>query len=165
MKKLGKFVTMCSAGALVGAGLYYWRKMTNVPQEDGERIQRLHCYYDITARWVENNQDGLKIGDYLNEKGIHKIGIYGNGRIGIMLYKELKDSDIAVEYFVDKEALEDHPTIDGVVVTSPDRVAVSAETDAIIVTPVFAMEEIEKVLRKSGYKKDILSLTICLYEM
>lgn len=132
---------------------------------DSPRYYRLECYYDIMTRWMELKMNHESIADHLKGQGIHKIGIYGHGKVGILLYQDLAETGIKVQYFLDEQAESDFESIDGILVTSPTRLPTMIDTDAIIVTPSFAFDEIESVLKKKGYDKLILSLSHLLYQV
>lgn len=53
------------------------------------------------------NRNSKKISDYLYNKSIRRIAIYGMGILGRQLYEELKISDIEVCFVIDKREIEE----------------------------------------------------------
>lgn len=168
-KEIRKLLT---GGTLVcGAsyGLYKW--ISNAKSDDEEdiadsyRYRRLECYYDIMTKWMELKLHHISIAEYLKKQGIQKIVIYGHGKIGILLYQELVQDGIKVEYFLDGVIQPDYCSIDNTLVTILKRLPAHIETDAMIVTPSHDFKEIKKGSRKEGYAKPILSLSHLLYQV
>ncbi len=57
--------------------------------------------------WMTINRNSKKISDYLYNKSIRRIAIYGMGILGRQLYEELKISDIEVCFVIDKREIEE----------------------------------------------------------
>lgn len=165
MKKLGFII-----GTALGGGLGYlagnWKKESEPEEAEEEKHVRLVAYYDILTRWMTNKQDGLNIADYLTKKGYRKVAIYGHGKIGILLYGELREkADLKVECFIDTMTEEKFKSIDGIFSLPIFEVDLYKQVDAIIVTPTFVYEVVEKDLRAQSYQGDILRLDSILYDM
>lgn len=166
--------TLVSGSILAGSasyGFYKWiskRKDDKTKEEnivDSYRYRRLECYYDIMTKWMELKLHHISIAEYLKRQGIHKIVIYGHGKIGILLYQDLVRDGIKVEYFLDGEIQPDYQSIDNTLVTILKRLPTHIETDAMIVTPSHDFKKIEKGSKKEGYGKPILSLSHLLYQV
>lgn len=109
--------------------------------------------FSVMKDWCLILQKDRHIADYLIEKKIEKIAIYGLGDIGAALYNELKNTPIKVVCGIDKS--EFYLTEDINVITPGDEIPGSI--DAIIVTPIMSYEDICKLLKaKTGAK--ILSI-------
>ena len=63
-----------------------------------------HDGFVMLKRWMENRNAGKTFADYIHEYGYRTLGIYDAGELGRLLYEEIKDSDITVKYFVDRNA-------------------------------------------------------------
>lgn len=113
--------------------------------------------YDL---WLMNIQNQKKIDEYLLNKGIYRIAIYGMSYLGTRLFYELKDSLVKVVCGLDKNS---DIRVVGLDVKKPDC-AETEEIDAVIVTALFTYDEIEKNLKKVGYKK-IIAFDELLYEL
>lgn len=110
-------------------------------------------------QWMITKQEGKSVTDYFLRENINSIAIYGMSFVGERLYDELKDSNIEVKYAIDRKADRIYSDVD--VITSDEMFE---EVDAIVVTPVFYYEEIEKLLSK---KTDIaiISFEDILYSL
>ena len=60
--------------------------------------------FTTLKKWMENRNAGKTFVEYFHEYGYKTIGIYDAGDLGRMLYEEVKDSDITVKFFVDRNA-------------------------------------------------------------
>ncbi len=115
-------------------------------------------------RWLENKNAGKSFVDFFREYGCSSIGIMDAGEIGRILYGEIKDSDIKVKWFVDRNA-EGIDNIDGIPVRLMRDVFTLEDVDIICVSPVFDYEALSNYL----VRNDPMIRTICLkdavYEM
>lgn len=164
MKKVGKIMALGAVAALAVKWKSIIKWIKSLSQDETESHVRLQCYYDIMTRWMQNKQEGLHIGDYLRERGIQKVAIYGHGKIGLLLYEDLISENIKVVCFIEKGPMEPYQSVDNTPVTSVERNENIGE-DAVIITPSFDKEYIEKNLRKNGWNSEILSFSSLLYEM
>ena len=57
-------------------------------------------------RWLENRNANKTLVDYFHRYGYKTIAIYGAGDLGRLLYEEIKNSDIQVKYFIDRNGKE-----------------------------------------------------------
>lgn len=131
-------------GLLVGCsgGITYCLKRKQ-RIKSGNDCNRLNGYYETLAQWLTNIQNGLHVEDYLKEKGVQTVAIYGMGELGILLYNELKDStDIQVLYGIDQSGVS---AIDDFDVYYPEDDLPDA--DLVIVTPISYMDEIVSKLK------------------
>jgi hypothetical protein len=169
MKK-GTKIALASSG-VIGVLAYSFHKLQSIGEnkktdtEDTLGYRRLECYYDIMTKWMELQMNGESVAAYLEKQGIHKVGIYGHGKVGILLYQDLVKDGMQIEYFLDCQAEQDFVSVDNTLVTAPKRLPLSVETDAIIVTTAYDFDEIEKNLKKEGYHNAILSLSQLLYQV
>lgn len=175
MKRAGKVVSsLLVAGAAFSSG--YLMKATRAVRGKAEEeksssaeLNRLNVCYDMLTRWMTNEREGLQIGKYLEGKGIHNVGIYGHGKVGILLYQTLKEEGIPVTYFSDIMTIKKFNGIDGVIHIPPQDMN-KIPVDAIIITPCWDTEEIisgmEKILKKASFDvKYILPLNALLYDL
>lgn len=54
------------------------------------------------SEWMDKELDGKHIADYLEERDIHEIAIYGMGHLGRILLKVLSGTEIRVKYVIDR---------------------------------------------------------------
>ena len=90
---------------------------------------------------------------------LFRSAIYGMKELGERLLDELKDSEVEVKYIIDKKADMMYADVDIVTPEEP-----LDEVDAIVVTAIHYMDEIEEMLeQKVDYP--ILSLTEIVEEV
>ncbi|MBY6916659.1 hypothetical protein FDB64_14085 [Clostridium botulinum] len=117
-------------------------------------------YYNITNTWVKIKNDGLGLENYFYKNDIKTVAIYAAGELGTRVYEELKNTNIEIKYFTDKKVIDNNAVMEfnGISIVNINNYKEKNEVDAIIVTPTFYMESIEKYLKKSGITKPIISL-------
>ena len=92
-------------------------------------------------QWIIDKQNGKDLREFFLENGYKEIAIYGMSYLGERLLDELDGTDIAVKYAIDRNADNIYAPCE---VVKPDDILSSV--DAIIVTPVFYFDEIERQL-------------------
>lgn len=146
------------AGAAVGAGA--------VAKTIGDSTQKAQTMSDkhlalflMMNQWVAVKQEGKSLTEYFENNNYHSIAIYGMSYAGERLLEELKNSSIEVKYGIDKNASGIYSDIE--LVTVDDKLE---EVDAVVVTPIFFFDEIEKEL-SDKINCPIISLEDILYEV
>jgi prephenate dehydrogenase len=114
-------------------------------------------------RWLENRNEGKTFVDYFKKCRFRKIAIYGAGDMGKLLYAEIKDSDIEVLFFVDRNA-EGIREMDGIPVVTIDRISKMPEVDIIVITPAGNFDAISQALAKTVPSARTISLKEAVYE-
>lgn len=89
--------------------------------------------------FLEKVQSGISIEKHLKARGYHTVAIYGMGRLGKLLYREIKNITI---YEIDKNKKAVYG--EGMDLKAPDDELPSA--DLIIITTVYEKEEIRRHL-------------------
>ena len=113
--------------------------------------EELFRYFD---KWMKNRENNYTIDKYLNKMNITRIAIYGYGVLGKHLYFELKQSNISIEWIMDKNVkLSD----ENIVVKTPNEIGTMPKVDLIIIASGSSSEEIEKFLMLNGFE-NIVSL-------
>lgn len=162
MKKIVKTGLTLLLGGSVGAGLgaaitgKISAKSTN---KKSEKVDKFKTYYNMLNQWLLLKQEGKSLEDYFIESNIKTIAIYGMGEMGNRLYDELKNSKVEVKYAIDKEAESIYSELD--VRKLEDGMPF---VDAVIVTAVFAFEDIKNELA-SSVDYQIISLEDVVYEV
>ena len=110
-------------------------------------------------QWVRVKQEGKSVADYLKRNNFTTVAVYGMSYVGERFIKEVKNSKIQVAYGIDRNAGGIYADIE--VVTPDDHLK---EVDAVIVTSIFFMNEIERAL-SAKLSCPILSLEDILYEL
>lgn len=140
MKKVNISILSVLAGGVLGAGLIGIKAIKKVYNEKAN-TNKFRSLFHLMSQWVKVNQDGKRVIDFFEEKGYKKIAIYGMGYVGEILNDEFRDSNITVEYGIDKNADSIYADVDVISVNDP-----LMEVDAVVVTAITYFEEIEKEL-------------------
>ena len=123
------------------------------------RTNKFKKYFDLLDKWLGTIEKGKDISDFFRKYHYSKIAIYGMGVLGRHLYYALKETDIDVIYAIDQNQQINSQGLK--TYTMQDKLP---KVDAIVVTPVFAFEEIEsKLSQKAEYP--IVSLEEVIYEI
>lgn len=144
MKKILLVASSFLGGILTGAGLNFKKIFKEKDDEllwQKRRADKNAVLIDIFASWMKIKQEGKSLKVYFEEKGYKKIAIYGMHYLGECLVRELKDSDIVIEYAIDRNAKGINSGIQCI-----DMSGEFTKVDAVIVTPVQSFFEIEEEL-------------------
>lgn len=120
------------------------------------------CFVTL-KRWLENRNQNKTFIEYFHQYGYCSIAIYGAGDLGKLLYEEIKKSDIAVKYFVDRNA-EGIREIDGIPVVPISEMNDMEEVDVLVITPLGNYNAICQSLAKQMPKMRTISLREAVYE-
>ncbi|MDD2972730.1 MAG: hypothetical protein PHE02_11440 [Lachnospiraceae bacterium] len=128
------------AGAAV-SGVVCTKTSNKIITQNSKKVDKFRVYYEVLNQWLALKQEGKGIAVYLSEKGYRTIAIYGMGELGNRLKSELDKTDISIKYCLDKESvcLDEHQNV-------IDFDAKLPSVDLIIVTAMFAFDEIEEEL-------------------
>ncbi|MBD5489849.1 MAG: glycosyltransferase [Lachnospiraceae bacterium] len=112
----------------------------------GEEVKNLfiqqrkeHIMYEFMNRWLELKQRGVELSTFFSRQRIQTIAIYGIHHVGERLYDELKESEVKVAYFIDR-----NPKMLEIPVLRPDEIL--DQVDAVVITPIFDFLEIKDSL-------------------
>lgn len=103
---------------------------------------RLKCYNHILYQWNRALQCGCSVKDYLRERDIQTIAIWGRGNICKLLLQELKDS-ITVENII--ESCPIVTEYENIPVIAPDKI--SQNVQIVIVIPSFDLKRIKNLIK------------------
>jgi len=106
-----------------------------------EQVNKFKKYFDVTNKWIHLKNEGVILADYFKKNGWMHIAIYGMGKLGNRLLEELKDSEVVVDYGIDRNT--------DCVCSDIEIREISAElptVDVIVVTPFLEYDEIEEEL-------------------
>lgn len=124
-----------------------------------ERINKFKNYYSMLNQWLMLKQEGKSLEEYFVNNKYKTVAIYGMGEMGNRLYDELKNStQINVSYAIDKDAAGVTSNIE--IKTLNDKLDY---VDAIIITPIFAFEDVKNELSKS-VSYPLISLDTIVFE-
>lgn len=140
MRKITISVLSVLSGILLGGGcaIYFNEKLA---KEKLNKVDKFKGYYNMLNQWLSLKNDGKSLVDYFITNNYKNIAIYGMGEMGIRLMEELENSSINILYGIDKEAGSTYSDIDVLYIDDDLK-----QVDVIVVTSIFAFEEIEKQL-------------------
>lgn len=151
-------------GSLAAVGGILWKSKKSIEKLNTMK-ERFKEYYTVTNQWIHNKNEGRSLINYFKENNYNTIAIYGMGELGTRLYEELKDSDIKIAYFIDKNADEIYYGVDEITTVGLDDMDSQEKVDAIVVTPFYDFDEIEEKLQEYDMESDIISLEDIIYEI
>lgn len=123
------------------------------------KINKFKKYYGMLNVWLSLKQENKTLATWFEENGYKNIAIYGMGEMGNRLYEELRDTNINVAYAIDRDVNGIYSSLS--VYEQEDDLP---EVDAIVVSAVFAFDEIAAELKKSC-SYPVISLEDIVYEM
>lgn len=138
MKKIIHGLLGAVLGLTAGAGAMTYISNKTIGERD-KKIDKFKLYYNALNQWLNIKQCGKSIEKYFVENNYKTIAIYGMGEMGNRLYEDLKNSGVTVKYAIDKKADETFSEVE--VLSLEDELP---EVDVIVVSAIFAFEEIEK---------------------
>lgn len=124
-----------------------------------KKVSRLRSYYNMLNQWLVLKQEGKSLEKYFIDNNYKTIAIYGMGEIGTRLYEDLKNTNIEIRYAIDQNVAGTYSDLEVL-----DKDGELAEVDVVVVTPIFAFDEIEKELSER-VDFPIVSLEDVLYEV
>lgn len=98
-------------------------------------------FYGLLVKWVKIKQKNINISSYFISEKVKHIAIYGMKELGQLLYDELINTEIHIDYVIDK-----NPKIqtDSRLISPENELP---EVDMIVVTAIFYYEEIRGFLQ------------------
>lgn len=108
---------------------------------DNNKYIKFKQYYNILNQWIWLKHNNISIESIFLKAGYKSVAIYGMGEIGWRLFEELENTDVSVLYGIDNSLSESDNEL--IIVTPEDNLQ---QVDAIIVSSVFAFEEIREKL-------------------
>jgi len=101
-----------------------------------------------------------KMAGYFEHNGYERIAVYGMTPLADCLYEELKDTDVHIEYFIDKNFDKSgEPTRAGIDVVGIEGAIIHGNIDVIIVTVISQIDNIKKSLRHVGIEIPIIPIS------
>lgn len=127
--------------------------------------EKYEIYYSTAMQWLVNKNEGKSISSYLEKRGCKTVAIYGAKDFGELVFQELKNSNIEVLYFIDRNVPSLAYSEECVPIIGLDLLYKEPPVDFIIVTPVFDYKNIQKSLLGISKHSFVLSLEHLLYNL
>lgn len=109
-------------------------------------LRRKASFYSLLYRWMEMKLAGEGAAERLMQMGYQSVAIYGAGNHGRLLYEDIKNSEVEVRYFIDKNK-NSMPECGLTVYTMDEELP---EVDVIIITPYLEQQTIVQELKQKG---------------
>ncbi len=130
------------------------RSIEAVYCKEGQQTDKFKSQYQMLAAWMKIKQRNIAIESEWKAKQINKVAIYGNGENAQLLYQELKNTDIEVNCFIDKNAshyienipvltiCEEIPPVDLIIVSIIDEFeTIRSELEKVCHCQIMPMDE------------------------
>lgn len=155
-----KYILIICIGFVIGAicGWIVKKKEDKIVFDAKEvQLNRMTRFFEITDIWLQIFEEKQSIKKYFEENNIETVAVYGIGKLGKHLVKQLQQNDIVVKYIVDNR-VGFYKGID--MFKLCDRLP---EVDVIIVTPILEYKVIYQTLREK-VDCEIVSIEDVIYE-
>lgn len=114
-----------------------------------DKLKKIIDCFDI---WMYTREEGCRIDEYLKKRKVQAVGIYGYGKLGRHLLKELLDTEIEVKWLMDKKDV-------GETISCPyldsNSTQIPLDIDIVINTALGNIEEVEKKFIDLGFNRVI----------
>lgn len=147
------------AGAAAGAAAVRKFSQQKVEVKD-KKVDKFKSYYNMLNQWLTIRQEGGSLSEYFDKNDFVKIAVYGLGEMGSRLIDELKGTKTEIVYGIDKNI---ENAFSGVQVYALENVPMDEKVDVVVVTAVFAFDEIKDQL-ENVFDCDIISLRDVIFE-
>ncbi len=102
MRKLSENLCLPFWTGFWASMLYLIKSNINAMKEKEKRILIQDENLKIYEKWINKIQDGKVIADFFKNNHYHSAAIYGMGRIGKQIYRELISAGVEVKYGIDR---------------------------------------------------------------
>lgn len=161
MKKSGIAMISGLVGGIIGAASIGNFSKAVIEDKD-KKVNKFKSYYNMLNQWLYIKQENRNLAEYFKKNAYKRIAVYGLGEMGSRLIDELKNTEIEVVYGIDKNVDNVFCDITAYALDKADKI--SDKVDAIIVTAIFAYDEIKSQLKEHGYC-NIVSLEDVVFEV
>ena len=132
--------------------------------DNGRKRRKFVKYYYVFNKWVSNVNQGVNNEMLLKDRGVQTVAVYGNGEVGCRFVESLKGTSIKVECIIEKRADEiPMGENNGIKIVGRNETSEYSHVDAIIVTPMYYYEKIERELLEKNIEPEIISIEDLLF--
>jgi radical SAM superfamily enzyme YgiQ (UPF0313 family) len=108
--------------------------------------------YALLNQWTKNELSGIRLSDWLTQRNVGRILIYGLGDLAITLYKYLENAVMRI-YVTDRNtqaATTAYTFMKKADFVEVERIS-AVEPDLVIIAPSYGKSEMQSFLRECGY--------------
>ena len=138
-KRTAFVISMGSIMTILGIRCY--KKQIQILQANNNKLSD---NYLLLNHWLEIKNEGHSAVEYFENMGYKHIAIYGMAELADRLFEELENTDICIEYGIDKDVSCTNSRIKEIYSLQDNLPMV----DVIVVTPYYAFEGICKGLKE-----------------
>lgn len=136
--------------------VYKWNGIENEYSVDKRTPHQK--YYELLLKWIYSKNFNKNFADYFIKMSYQKIAIYGFGTLGKLFFDEIKESNIEVNSFIDKNAEKFIDNEYNITVIEPNKINDLKDVDCIVISPIGSYKEIHNMLKNQARDKKIISL-------
>lgn len=125
--------------------------------------ERYRAYYELVNQWMSNKNKNHSLVNFLREKNINKVAVYGNGSLGKLLIHDLQAENMEIVCIVDKGAKE-IKTGNQIPIVPLKNTSILSKADILIVTPIADYADVLEDLHENDIQMEIVSLEDVIYE-
>lgn len=140
MKK-GVLASLTAITGIVTGTVVSRKICNNIIEQKEEKVDKFKTYYNLLNQWLQLKQNGKSLSEYFSNNKYNEIAVYGMGELGNRFIEELSNTKVQVRYAIDKKAAS---TYSDLKLIEPDDEL--EQVDAIVVTAIFAFEEVKELL-------------------
>lgn len=160
MRKSTVIGSICGSLAGIITGFFLAVKYKGKQVNELDKVRKFKKYYNMLNQWLLIRNEGRTLSEYFTNHGYCNIAVYGMGEMGNRFLEEIQKSNaVSIKYAIDQEA--DGVLLDLEVKTLEDALE---PVDVIVVTAVFAYEDVRKLL-KSKTDINVISLEDVIQEL
>ena len=141
------------AGIAGGLYIYIQKKL----EKEKKKTEKFKAYYNVLCRWIADHHEKKDLKEFFEINNYQTVAIYGRGILGELLYHELKEMNIEVKYFIDVNC-DMYLNIDNIPIIDVDELGEQERVDVVIITPIFALEDISEKIRETDPSININSI-------
>lgn len=136
----------------------YKKKYKEKENENSRNLKK----FQLLNQWMKLKIRGIQLKEFLEDREIRSIAIYGMGELGWLFYDELKFCGVGqlVTYGIDQNGNQG-----GKEISIYSLCSTLEKTDAIIITPVLITDLIEDAIYKELGEQVTFTLEEVLYEL
>lgn len=140
-KKTAALISLAGAGILTGVRTKDYKEQIKALKDKNDKLSD---NYLLLNHWLEIRNEERSAAEYFRDMGYKHIAVYGMAELANRLAEELENSDIQIDYGIDRDVSCTNSRIENVY-SLQDELPV---TDVVVVMPYYAFDGICRDLKK-----------------
>lgn len=121
---------------------------------DKNNLEKMTNFYYLMDFWMEALENNKSVLSFFQNRKYENIAVYGMGKLGKHLVKQLNSSGKNISFYIDKKKIYYNERVLELSAKNCNRV----HTDVIVVTPILEYKKIKEELLEFFPEIDIVSL-------